>query len=140
MVASSAQSDSPTVLIVEDDSELASAVVAYARQEGFRPLHAANGVVALELALSERPAAILLDITLPGMDGRDVFVQLQKAGLREETVVIFTTVRGSRLDRLVGVELGADDYETKPYDLSALFRKVRRQIDKRRNSRSEGDR
>jgi two-component system response regulator AdeR len=137
MVDGLAQADCPTVLIAEDDSELADELVAYAKQLGFRPLHAANGSLALELAQSERPAAILLDITLPGMDGRDVFARLKDAGLLEETVVIFTTGRGSQLDRLTGLKLGADAYETKPYDLDMLFRKVRRQIEKKRVSRSE---
>jgi two-component system response regulator AdeR len=133
MVDGSAQADSPTVLIAEDDTELADELVTYARQLGFRPLHAANGFLALQLAQSERPDAILLDITLPGLDGRDVFVRLKKAGLLEETVVIFTTGRGAQLDRLTSLRLGVDAYETKPYNLELLFRKVRRQIDKRRN-------
>jgi DNA-binding response OmpR family regulator len=139
MVAGSAQADSPTVLIVEDDNDLASVLVAYARRVGFQPIHAASGAEALELALSERPAAILLDITLPDMDGRDVFVRLKKAGLIEETVVIFTTARGAHQDHLVGVELGADAYETKPYHFELLFRTVRRQIDKKRNRKAARD-
>lgn len=139
MVDELAQADCPTVLIAEDDGELADELVAYAKKLGFRPLHVANGLLALQLAQSERPAAILLDITLPGMDGRDVFVRLKQAGLLEETAVIFTTGRGTQLDRITGLKLGADAYETKPYDLDMLFRKVTRQIEKKRISRSGRD-
>jgi DNA-binding response OmpR family regulator len=135
MVRDLAEDRSATVLIVEDDSDTADALIAHAKQSGFRPLHAANGLLALEIALSERPDAILLDINLPGMDGRDVFVRLKDTGLLEKMAVIFTTGRGSHLDHLTGLELGADAYEAKPYNLELLFRTVRKQIDKKRNAK-----
>ncbi len=137
MVKGSAEDRPLTVLIAEDDSDTADALITHARRLGFRALHAANGSLALEIALSERPDAILLDINLPGMDGRDVLVRLKDAGLLEKMVAIFTTGRASHQDHLTGLKLGADAYEAKPYNLALLFRKVQRQIDKKRKARSK---
>jgi DNA-binding response OmpR family regulator len=136
VVKGSVDDRSLTVLIAEDDSDTADALVAHATKMGFRPLRAETGLLALEIALSERPDAILLDINLPGLDGRDVFARLKDAGLLEKMVVIFTTGRTSHQDHLTGLKLGADAYEAKPYILELLFRKVQRHVDKKRNARS----
>jgi DNA-binding response OmpR family regulator len=136
VVKGAADDRSLTVLIAEDDSDTADALVTHATKMGFRPLRAETGLLALEIAFSERPDAVLLDINLPGLDGRDVFVRLKDAGLLEKMVVIFTTGRASHQDHLTGLKLGADGYEAKPYILELLFRKVQRQVDKKRNARS----
>ncbi len=126
------EADGPKLLIAEDDPDIANALVTYAKRFGFRPFHAPNGLVALDIGLRERPAAILLDIALPGLDGRDVMVRLKEAGVLRDAVVVFATARDSQLDRLTGLELGAADYETKPFHFDTLFHKLKNLLDKKR--------
>jgi DNA-binding response OmpR family regulator len=127
-------SDAPTkLLVVEDEPDIANALATYGRKEGYAVVIASNGIEAVELATSEQPRVILLDISLPGMDGRDVMVRLSEAGVTQEAVVIFVTARDSQNDRLLGLELGADDYETKPLHFNMLFHKIARLLEKKRS-------
>jgi DNA-binding response OmpR family regulator len=126
--------DAPTkLLVVEDEPDIANALATYGRKEGYAVVVASNGIEAVELATSEQPRVILLDISLPGMDGRDVMVRLTEAGVTQEAVVIFVTARDSQNDRLLGLELGADDYETKPLHFNMLFHKIARLLEKKRS-------
>ena len=122
----------PRLLIVEDDPWIAKAVCKYAKIMGYSPRVAHDGLVAIGLAEREQPDVILLDIALPGLDGRDVLVRLQEAGIAQQAVVIFLTGRSSQSDRLMGLELGAEDYETKPMHLNSLFSKIERLLEKKR--------
>ena len=119
------------LLVVEDEPDIANALATYAKAKGYVPIVAQNGLLAVEIAKAERPQVILLDISLPGMDGRDVYVALEKAGVTQGAVVIFTTARDSQSDRILGLELGAADYETKPLHLQVLFQKIERLLEKR---------
>jgi two-component system, OmpR family, alkaline phosphatase synthesis response regulator PhoP len=119
------------LLVVEDEPDIANALATYAKAKGYVPIVAQNGLLAVDIAKAERPQVILLDISLPGMDGRDVYVALEKAGVTQGAVVIFTTARDSQSDRILGLELGAADYETKPLHLQVLFQKIERLLDKK---------
>ena len=112
------------LLVVEDDLEIAGALVKYANHRGFESFHAADGLVGVEIAEREWPDVILLDIALPGLDGRDVLVRLQKSGVAQNAVVIFATARDGQSDRIAGLEMGAAEYETKPFQLATLFTKI----------------
>ena len=125
----------PKLLVVEDDPDIANALATYGRHKGYTALIADNGLKAIELAEAEQPDVILLDISLPGMDGRDVMVQLKAKGVADRAIVIFVSARDSQTDRLLGLELGADDYEAKPLVFSTLFQK----IEKLRKKRSCGE-
>jgi DNA-binding response OmpR family regulator len=120
------------LLVVEDDSDIANALATYGAHRGFAVTVCDNGLDAVDVALREEPDAILLDIALPGLDGRDVLVRLQHAGVTKKSVVIFATARDAQIDRVSGLELGADDYETKPYQLATLFGKIAALVTKKR--------
>jgi DNA-binding response OmpR family regulator len=111
-----------TVLVVEDDATLAMTLRYNLERAGYRCLVAADGGRALELARQERPALVLLDVMLPGMDGIEVCRRLRA----ESTVpIIMLTARAEEIDRVVGLEVGADDYVTKPFSMRELIARVR---------------
>jgi len=112
----------PTVLVVDDAPEIVRIVRDYLEHAGFAVLTAANGPDALRLARSERPDLIVLDLGLPGRDGLDVTRDLR----RESSVpIVMLTARADEADKLVGLELGADDYVTKPFSARELVARVR---------------
>ncbi|MHB1584321.1 MAG: response regulator transcription factor [Acidimicrobiales bacterium] len=112
-----------TVLVVEDDDAIASLVALYLEREGFRVLRAEDGDTALALWHRERPRLAVLDIGLAGeADGLEVCKRLRAAG---DTPVIFLTARGDEVDRVLGLELGADDYVTKPFSPRELVARVK---------------
>src|SRR5581483_9356825 len=110
------------ILLVEDDEEIAEPLVFGLRKEGCEVLRAADGLQGLALARGARPDVVLLDVMLPSMDG----FQLCRT-LRQESAVpiIMLTARGQELDRVMGLELGADDYVVKPFSFRELMARVR---------------
>lgn len=119
------------LLIADDDKDISRALEVFGKARGFEVFCAYRGDEALEIARKERPQAILLDVMMPGLDGRDVMKKLKDEGLADECVIIFVSARGTQHDRLLGLELGADDYETKPLELRRLFDKIDRLLEKR---------
>jgi two-component system OmpR family response regulator len=110
-----------TVLVVEDDTTLASALRYNLERSGYGCLLAADGARALELATRERPALVLLDLMLPGIDGMEVCRRIRS----ESTVpIIMLTARVEEVDRVVGLEVGADDYVTKPFSMRELMARI----------------
>ena len=111
-----------TVLIVEDEERIAHWVKSYFEQAGFKTLVTANGYEGLELALTKQPDIVILDWMLPGMDGLEVC-----KGIRRESNVpiIMLTAKGSEIDRVLGLELGADDYVVKPFGPNELVARAR---------------
>lgn len=105
------------VLVVEDDLTVAEVVLTYLGNAGYSVEHAADGLTALRLAEQNRPALVILDIMLPGMDGRDVCRRLRSLDRAQEEpfAIIMLTALGGEDDRVLGLELGADDYVTKPF-------------------------
>lgn len=110
------------VLVVEDEMKIARLVRDYLHQAGFAVLEAADGPTALSLAKAERPDMIVLDLGLPGMDGLDVTRQLRTSSA---VPIIMLTARNEETDRIVGLELGADDYVTKPFSPKELVARIR---------------
>jgi len=111
-----------TVLIVEDELKITRLVRDYLEQAGFAVLEAADGQAALSVARAERPDMIVLDLTLPGMDGLDVTRLLRQTSA---VPIIMLTARIEETDRIVGLELGADDYITKPFSPKELVARIR---------------
>src|SRR5205823_14410247 len=111
-----------SILIVEDEEDIAEAVRARLASEGFHARVAADGPQALELAATERPDLVVLDLMLPGMDGLEVCKELQRT---EWTPVLMLTARTDEADKVAGFAVGADDYLTKPFSPRELVARVR---------------
>jgi two-component system response regulator VicR len=111
------------ILIVEDERAVARGLEYGLRQEGFETLWAATGRQALDLARSADPQLILLDIRLPDLSGFDVCRQLRAEGKRQP--ILMLTARDEETDKVLGLELGADDYVVKPYSLREVISRVR---------------
>jgi len=112
-----------TVVVIEDDANIAELVDLYLRRDGFRVLVARDGETGLELVRRERPRMVILDVGLPGeRDGFEVCRTLRAEG---STPVLFLTARDDEIDRVLGLELGADDYVTKPFSPRELVARVR---------------
>lgn len=111
------------VLVVEDDPEIAELVQLYLSRHGFAVHVTHDGEDGLAAAARLRPVACVVDIALPGIDGIEVCRRLRAAG--DRTPVLFLTARDDEADRIVGLELGADDYVTKPFSPRELVARVR---------------
>ena len=110
------------ILLVDDDALLRRSLASNLEEAGYRASIAANAEDALALAALDRPDLVLLDIGLPGMDGLDALRSFQQ---RADTPIIFLTARRRELDQALGLELGADDYITKPFDLNVLMARIK---------------
>jgi DNA-binding response OmpR family regulator len=115
-----------TILLVEDDDAVAKGLIYALREEGYGPLRAKDGPSGWQTAISEGPDLILLDVRLPGMTGFDVLRKLRDAGHAEP--IIMLTARDEETDRVLGLELGADDYVVKPFSLRELLSRIRAQL------------
>ena len=111
-----------TVLVVDDEPRIVQLVRDYLEHGGFTVLTAADGPSALRMARTGRPDLVILDLGLPGLDGLDVARSLRREG---EVPIIMLTARTEESDKLVGLELGADDYLTKPFSPKELVARVR---------------
>ena len=111
-----------TVLVVDDEPIVREVVVNYLRREGFRTLEAADGDTARRLVEEGSPTLVVLDVMLPGTDGLELCRWIRA---RSDLPVIMLTARGEEADRIVGLELGADDYVTKPFSPRELAARVR---------------
>lgn len=125
------------ILIVEDEARLREILCDYFTSKGERPFEACNGVQALTMLEEEEFDAVLLDIMMPGLDGLSVC----RAVRRDNDVpIIFLTALSDEEDKLLGYELGADDYVTKPFTLSVLYAKVMALIKRNQRKVLAGDR
>jgi len=111
-----------TILLVEDAFDLAQVIMRELEANGYRVVHALDGLLALELHAQEQPSLVILDWLLPKLDGLEVLRRLRQAA---PTPVLMLTARGEETDRVVGLELGADDYLTKPFSMRELVARVR---------------
>ena len=121
----------PRILIVEDESGIADTLQYALRTEGFEPVWVATGEAAIALVRVQAPALVILDVGLPDASGFEVFKQLRSFS---ELPVMFLTARSDEIDRVVGLELGADDYVAKPFSPRELVARVRTIL--RRSARS----
>ncbi|MDQ1301734.1 MAG: hypothetical protein QG637_1656 [Chloroflexota bacterium] len=113
---------SAKILVVDDESKIVKLVRAYLEQAGFSVVVAEDGQTALIQARREKPDLVVLDLGLPGIDGLDVARTLRREG---DTPIIMLTARVEDTDRIIGLELGADDYVTKPFNPRELVARVR---------------
>jgi DNA-binding response OmpR family regulator len=111
-----------TVLVVDDEPIVREVVVRYLRREGYQTLEAGDGLRARELLEQHEPSLVVLDLMLPGTDGLELCRWIRS---RSDLPVIMLTARGEESDRIVGLELGADDYVTKPFSPRELAVRVR---------------
>jgi DNA-binding response OmpR family regulator len=116
------------ILLVDDDELMRRSLALNLEEAGFRASTASSAEAALELVRRDRPDLILLDIGLPGMDGLDAlrkFQQTTQSSSQSDIPIIFLTARRRELDQALGLELGADDYVTKPFNLSVLLARIK---------------
>jgi DNA-binding response OmpR family regulator len=111
-----------TILVVDDEPNIADLVELYLRREGFRVVQAATGEAALQAVNDHRPRLVVLDVGLPDLDGLEVCRRLRQSTMLP---VIFLTARATEVDRVLGLELGADDYVTKPFSPAELVARVK---------------
>jgi DNA-binding response OmpR family regulator len=114
---------SATILIVEDEYAVARGIQYALQQEGYEVALARSGEEGLEFATTQAPDLIVLDVRLPGMDGFETLRRLRAAGAKSP--VLFLTARDDEFDKVVGLELGGDDYVTKPFALRELMSRIK---------------
>ena len=113
------------ILVVEDEKAIADIIIFNLERDGFETLEANDGPTGLEMALQANPDLILLDVMLPGMDGFEVCKRVREQSL---VPIIMLTAREEEADKVVGLELGADDYVTKPFSMRELIARIRSNI------------
>lgn len=126
------------ILIVEDEPNMVAGLRDNFEFEGYEVLSAYNGVEGLERALAESPDLVVLDVMMPKMSGLDVCKQLKAK--RPSIPIIMLTARGQEVDKVVGLELGADDYVTKPFSIRELIARVKAVLRRSRTLPKEHDR
>jgi DNA-binding response OmpR family regulator len=111
-----------SILIIEDEENIAQALKYNLTREGFRVFHALDGLSGIQLAESENLDLLVLDIMLPGIDGLDVCRQIRKTSTLP---IIMLTAKVEEIDRIIGLEIGADDYVTKPFSMPELIARIK---------------
>jgi DNA-binding response OmpR family regulator len=125
------------ILIIEDEPDLLRGLEMNLTAEGFEVSTASRGDTGVEQALRERPELILLDIMLPGLNGLDVCRELRRKGF--EAPIIMLTAKAEEVDRVVGLEIGADDYVTKPFGIRELLARIRVRLRRHTPAAPESD-
>jgi DNA-binding NarL/FixJ family response regulator len=116
------------ILVIEDEPEMRRNLVTILRLEGFQPLPAENGRIGVDCAMKLKPDLILCDVMMPEMNGHEVIAALQQESETKNIPFIFLTARGEKLDVRGGMNLGADDYLTKPVDKAELLDAIRARL------------
>ncbi|MCP4693796.1 MAG: response regulator transcription factor, partial [Desulfobacterales bacterium] len=111
-----------TILIIEDEERIAHWVQSYFKRAGFQTMVARDGPTGLDMALEQNPDLIILDLMLPGLDGRELCRQVR--GYSDVPIIMLTARDGQR-DRIAGLDMGADDYVVKPFDPEELVARAR---------------
>ncbi len=119
-----------TILVVDDEEDIRELVELNLSREGYRVLMCESGERALAQAVSQKPDLIILDLMLPGMDGLEVCRRLKADSITRQMPVVMLTAKGEEADIVAGLELGADDYVTKPFSGKVLVARVRRLLRK----------
>jgi two-component system phosphate regulon response regulator PhoB len=114
-----------SILIIEDEKDILDLVEYHLKQAGLQVLTATDGGPGLELAVKKRPNLIILDLMLPGMDGKDVCRALKSNPITQTIPVLMLTAKAEELDRVIGFELGADDYVSKPFSPRELVLRIK---------------
>jgi len=114
-----------TILVVEDEKEIQDLLAHYLRKEGFTPILATDGEMAISRARKEKPDLVLLDILLPQADGLEVLRTIRSDADISRTPVVMLTAKGDETDRVIGLELGADDYIPKPFSPREVVARIK---------------
>lgn len=123
-----------TILVVEDEEDIRQLLVFHLEREGYAVLEAEDGKAGLALARAHEPALVLLDVMLPVMDGFTVCKELERDPETSSIPVLMLTARGEEVDRVLGLELGADDYVVKPFSARELLLRVRAILRRQRSA------
>lgn len=113
------------ILIVDDEEHILELLKFNIKNAGYEVVTANNGLDGVKIAKEEKPDLVLLDLMLPGMDGYDVCKEIKKNKETSNTAIIMLTAKGEELDKILGLELGADDYMTKPFSIRELLARVK---------------
>src|ERR1041384_1642503 len=111
-----------TILLVDDEQHIIDLAKMYLEQEGWKTTSATDGLTALQRILNEKPSLVVLDLMLPGLDGWEV---CRRVRAQSDVPIIMLTARGDDIDKIVGLELGADDYLTTPFNPRELTARVK---------------
>lgn len=122
--------DKPTILVVDDEEDIVELVELNLSREGYKVLTCGTGEQALEITHSKLPDLVILDLMLPGVDGLEVCRRLKSHPKTEQIPIIILSAKGEESDIVTGLELGADDYVTKPFSGKVLVARVRRVLRK----------
>ncbi|MBN1956274.1 MAG: response regulator transcription factor [Anaerolineae bacterium] len=114
-----------TILVVDDELHIVELVQMYLEQEGFRVTSASDGAAALRMIAQQPPAVLLLDLMLPQIDGWEVCRRVRSGTVAPDLPIIMLTARDDDVDKIVGLELGADDYVTKPFNPREIVARVK---------------
>jgi len=132
--ARSAPATVARVLVVEDEINLADTIAYNLQREGYEASTAGDGYAALDAAQTQRPDVVVLDLMLPGIDGLELCRRIRRGSA---VPIIMLTARGDEMDRVVGLEVGADDYRAKPFSMRELLARVRALLRRRDLLREE---
>jgi DNA-binding response OmpR family regulator len=121
----------PRIVVADDEAHIRDVVRGYLEAEGFEVVLAADGTEALRVALESSPDLVVLDVTMPGLDGVEVLRQLRTSS---DVYVIMLTARAEEVDKLVGLAVGADDYVTKPFSPRELVARIKAVLRRARGS------
>lgn len=127
-----------TILLVEDEPTLRDTLAYRMRTDGYQVVTAADGLQAVDAARKTRPSLIVLDLMLPGLDGLEVCKQVRAMPETQATPIIMLTARVEESDKILGLELGADDYVTKPFSWPELRARIRTQLRRMEQIGNEG--
>lgn len=113
------------ILVVDDEEHIAELISYNLTSNGYKVITANNGIDAIKLAIEEKPSLILLDLMIPGKDGYDVCKEVRGNSEVKNIPIIMLTAKSEELDKILGLELGADDYITKPFSVRELLARVK---------------
>lgn len=129
----------PTILVVDDESHIVELVKFNLEKEGYHVITAENGKEATEMAKMKKPDLIILDVMLPEMDGYEVCRIIQKDSEISDTPIIMLTAKCEEIDKVLGLEIGADDYVTKPFSPRELLARVKARLRRTAKQKPETD-
>lgn len=121
----------PKILIVEDDPDILGLLHFNLGKAGFETFRAENGEQALLLAKKQTPDLVLLDILMPGLNGLEVCRRMKRDPVLQHIPIMMVTAKGEEMDRIVGLELGADDYVVKPFSIREIILRIQKLLDRR---------
>ena len=117
--------DKKTILVVDDEKNIRDLLVFNLQNEGYNTLEAADGLEAVDIALKEKPDLILLDVMLPKLDGKSVCKKLRYSLNISNIPILMISAKDTETDKIVGLEIGADDYITKPFQIREVIARVK---------------